>query len=155
MSILFEVDGETLINRRLLRVGAYARDASPAFAAIADLLMEETKAQFATEGSHASGGWKPLQPATVAEKARHGMRPEILQRTGSLLDSLTVKGDSNMILEIHPDSLTFGSRLPYADIHQKGSPKTNLPRRPPLAFTESAKRAVVKVLQRWIIVGEL
>ena len=153
MRLTFECDGQTLIDRELLRVGAYASDASPAFHAIADMMRDETREQFSTQGAHASGGWRPLKPATVRAKQRAGMRPQILQRTGSLLDSLTVEDDGNQVLQVRPDSLTFGSKLPYSGYHQRGT--RHMPRRAPLAFTEPAKRAMVKVLQRYILTGEV
>lgn len=153
MRLTFECAGQTLISRELLRVGKYAGDARPAMAAIADVMIDETRQQFASEGRHASGGWQPLKPATVAAKARHGHRPEILRRTDALLRSLTVKGDPNQVLQVGRQSLTFGSSLPYADLHQTGT--RHMPRRPPLAFTEETKKRIVKVLQRWVLRGEL
>ena len=153
MRFTFECSGQTLIDRELLRFGDRTVDVSPAFHVISDLMMDETKLQFATEGGHASGGWRPLKAATIKEKQRQGMRLQILQRTGALLDSLTVKGDANQVLEITPQTLTFGSRVPYADFHQTGT--SHMPRRPPLAFTEPAKRAVLKVIQEWIVKGEV
>lgn len=155
MRISFEVAGEKQIERELLRTGAYASNAEPAFKVIGELLMRETGEQFATEGRHGSGGWAPLKPATVLFKQRHGFRPQILQRTGSLLDSLTVHGDANLIFETGPQHLLYGTRLPYAEAHQRPKPGSPLPRRRPLEFTETARRAAVKILQRWIITGEL
>lgn len=153
MRLTFEVSGQKLVNRELLRVGAYAGDAAPAFEAIAALMMTETREQFASEGGHASGGWAPLKPATVAAKQRGGFRPEILRRTDNLLHSLTIKGDPNQVLEITGQSLLFGSSLPYAEYHQTGT--ATMPMRRPLAFTQQARVGMTKILQRWILVGEL
>jgi phage gpG-like protein len=156
MRIVFEVAGDVQVNRDILRVGAYARDARPAFAAIADLIMDETALQFATQGAHASGGWAPLKPATIAEKERAGFGSRgILERTLRLEESLTVKGDPDMILDIRPDELAFGSRVPYAGAHQNPKPGSHLPQRRPVELTEEARRTFIKILQRWIITGEV
>lgn len=155
VKILFSVAGDKQIEREILRVGAYAGDATPAFRAIGDLMIAEEKLQFATQGGHASGGWKPLKPATVERKQRLGLRPQILQETGALIDSLTVKGNSEMVFEPSPTGITFGSKLSYAEAHQNPKPGSHLPRRRPIELTESARREIVKVLQRYILTGGL
>lgn len=155
MKILFDVAGDVQINRELLRVGANASDSAPAFASIADFWIDETKEQFATEGRHASGGWKPLQPATLERKRRNHLRPEILRATDRMMDSLTVKGDSDMILEISASELLFGSKVPYVGAHQRPKATSPLPQRRPVEFTETARRQTVKILQRWVLTGEL
>lgn len=154
MRVLFEVAGDRQVNRELLRIGRYAGDATPAFAAIGDYLIEETKLQFATQGGHASGGWRPLKPVTLDRKRRLGLRLAILQETGALLDSLTQKGDANMLFEPSRDQLLFGSKLPYAEVHQNPKPGNPLPRRRPIELTEQARRNVVRVLQRWVMEGQ-
>lgn len=153
MRLTFETAGVTLIDRDLQRVGAYAGDVSPALHVVVEVMRQETKEQFATEGGHASGGWAQLAPATVLAKHRGGYRPEILRRTDALMRSLTIAGDENEIVDIQPQALTFGSSLPYAAFHQVGT--SRMPARPPLAFTETAKRRIVKVIQRYIVTGEL
>lgn len=155
MRILFDVAGEKLVNRRILRVGERAVDATEAFVAIGELMMSETGIQFATEGTHASGGWKHLKPATIAAKQRDEMRTEILRRTDDLLHSLTVKGDTNMVFEAHPTELIFGSKLPYALVHQNPRPTNphKTPKRPPLAFTNPTRVEIVKILQRFLMTG--
>lgn len=153
MRLSFETSGVKQIDRELIRIGAYAGDVSPALKAIVGVMRDETRKQFNTEGGHASGGWAPLAPSTVAAKRRGGYRPEILRRTDALMRSLTVAGDPNEVVEIGKQELTFGSRLPYADLHQTGTHR--MPKRPPLQFTEEAKRTIVKVLQRYVIAGEL
>lgn len=132
-------------------MGSRAISAKPAFESIGELLIAETKLQFATQGQHASGGWKPLKQATLDRKRRKGLRLQILQETGALMDSMTERGDANMVFAPTQTSLVFGSKLPYAKYHQTGT--RNMPRRPPLEFTEPTKRAVVKILQRYIVEG--
>lgn len=155
MQIFLSIDGDVQLNRELLRVGQNAGDLKPAFEVISRLWIGETKAQFATQGAHASGGWKPLKPSTVLAKRRKHLRPEILRATDALLRSLTVKGDPNMVLKIGETELDYSSKVPYVGAHQNPRPGSRLPQRRPVEFTETARRNTVKVLQRWIFTGEL
>lgn len=154
MRFTFDVVGDKLVEREILRVGLHAKDARPAFESIADYMMAETRQQFSSEGRHASGGWKPLKAATLRAKARRGLDPRILHARGALERSLTSRGDPAQILQIRPQELVFGSRLAYAAAHQRPKPTSRLPQRRPLQFTEQAKRHIVKVLQRWLVTGE-
>jgi hypothetical protein len=155
--ILFEVSGDRQLDRDILRVGDRARDMSPAFERVADPWIEETAVQFATEGRHASGGWKPLKDSTVAAKRREHLRPEILRAHDRLMRSLTspTQTDPNMILKIRPGELDYGSKLPYAGAHQNPKPGNPLPRRRPVEFTEKTRRDTIKILQRYLITGEV
>lgn len=153
MRITIDISGDKQVNRELLRVGERAGDARPAFSVIADILMDETAEQFATQGAHASGGWQPLAPSTVREKQRAGFGARgILERTLALEKSLTMRGDANQILEIERDGMTFGTSLRYGEYHQLGR---GVPQRRPVELTEDARRRIVKVLQRFFLVGEL
>lgn len=116
------------------------------------VLREVTEQQFDTQGQHASGGWAPLAASTVAEKARKGLRPEILQATGRMKESLTRRFDSGHIEELRgPDTLAFGSRVPYAGYHQTGT--SRMPRRRPIALTEGDKRRIMKAIQLAMVRG--
>jgi phage gpG-like protein len=114
-----------------------------------ELLIREEQQQFATEGRHASGGWKPLKPATLASKRRRGLRMEILQATGDLMSSLTDRGDKNMIFDAKPTELVFGTSVPYAIFHQTGTRRMS--RRRPIELTEQTRRECVRILQRYLI----
>jgi phage gpG-like protein len=153
--ILFEVSGDVQLNRELLRVGGRGVDASPAFEAIADRILSEDALQLGSQGRHASGGWKPLQPATMEAKRRRNLRPEILRATDSLMRSLTVRGDSNQVLKVRPDGLDLGSKLPYAGAHQNPKPGSRLPQRRPVELTETTRRDITKTLQRFVLTGEV
>jgi hypothetical protein len=155
MRIIFEVAGDKQIDRELLRISGRAQDATPAFESIAGLWIEETRQQFESEGRHASGGWKPLKPETLRAKQRHGLRPEILRAHDLLLHSLTQRRDSNMVLEIGPTGIAYGSKLPYAAAHQNPRSTNPLPRRRPVEFTEATRVETVKRLQRYLLTGEV
>lgn len=152
MRIEFSVYGDVQLNRDILRVSGRAQNMAPAFARVLELWRHETAAQFESEGDHASGGWQPLAVATVESKQRQGLRPEILRATDALLRSLTT-GDENAIVRITPSELDYGTRLPYGRFHQRGT--VRMSQRRPVAFTEGARRATIKILQRYLITGEV
>jgi hypothetical protein len=108
--IVFEISGDRQIERELLRIGDRAADASPAFDRIIDLWASETAQQFQSEGAHASGGWAPLAPSTLARKRTLFGGGRILHQTGTLESSLTDRGDPNMIVQISRDEVAWGSR---------------------------------------------
>lgn len=152
MRLDFDVYGDEQISRELLRFSAYASNAQPAFHQIAGDMAEQIGEQFATEGQRGSGGWAPLEEATVLAKAAAGLDPHILQATGGLMRSLTGEGDDH-IRRITDDSLIFGSADPKGQYHQKGTSK--MPARRPVDFTELDRRGFVRTLQRYIVEGVL
>ena len=151
----FEVDGDVQVSRKLLRLGEYAGDATPVFDSMADDIIKLTKRQFDTQGSSGSGGWDQLKPETIRRKANHKppLDPRILRATGALFNSLTSRGGSNQILETKKDSLTFGTKLPYSGVHQRGG--GSVPQRRPVEFSKRDRNGLVKSLQRYIMTGQV
>lgn len=70
--------------------------------------------RFATAGH---GEWPPLAPATLIEKERLGFPPDPLIRTGDLVESLT---DAARAARMDPQSMSWGTDVPYAQYHQEG-----------------------------------
>lgn len=153
MRFTFEAHGERLIEREILRMGDHALDMRPAFEFVAQAMMELERWQFDTQGARGSGGWAPLKLATSREKARKGEDPRILHASRALEHSLTDQGDANQRLEIHESWMVFGSTLPYAPLLQSGTSK--MEQRRPIDFTEPDRQGIVKIIQRWIMLGEV
>jgi phage gpG-like protein len=143
------VDGVQLIDRELLAMTERIENVFPAFEAIATLFAEGEKKQFESEGEWGSGTWSPLSPKYAAWKLRRFPGTKILERTGALKTSLTTRPFG--IEQITARSMRLGSAVPYGRYHQDGGPR--LPKRPPLAMPEVQRRAIVKVLQRWVRTG--
>lgn len=85
--------------------------------------------RFASAGD---GEWPPLAPSTLAEKERLGFPPDPLIRTGDLAESLT---DAARAARMDPQSMSWGTDVPYAKYHQgyrddAGAPTD--PGRPPV-----------------------
>lgn len=151
MRIIFELHGEAQLNRQFVRWTEFALDASPAFEEIYQYLLKIEQKQFASEGEYAGSVWADLAEATVADKARRGLRPEILRATDELYHSLTAENDPNQLKVISPSMLAFGSLMPYAKLHQTGT--ENMAQRRPIDLTEQNKRAIMKQLQLWLARG--
>lgn len=154
MLLEIQVYGESQINRELLRFGARAVDARPAWELIADDMGDITKAQFETEGGARSGGWVPLKPETLAAKQNKGLDSRILHATLALSKSFE-SGDPGHIQVMTPQTMEWGSKVPYGVYHQSTAPRRVLPRRPIIDFTELDRQSFVKTLQRWVVEGEL
>jgi phage gpG-like protein len=74
--------------------------------------------QFASEGRAGGTPWAALAPST-ARRRRTGT--SLLNVTGALLASLTDAGAPGHVEETDGQTLTLGSRLPYAIYHQTGT----------------------------------
>jgi phage gpG-like protein len=146
-----------VISRRLLRIADRVIDFSPAFVQIADDIRASEQELFDTEGASAGRPWERLRPHTVQAKLAHGQDPRILHRDGPLEASLTeghggTPGDPNQVVVITPSALAFGSSLPYAGAHQRGS--GHVPQRRPMDFSEHTKQQLVKRLQAHALGGD-
>lgn len=149
MELVIEAFGEKILHRKLMRFADNLAVPIVALEAAGDHLRAAAAKQFGTEGGYASGGWAALADSTVAEKARKGQSPQILRATGALMDSLIDKFDPNHIERLSPNTLTFGSMIPYGGYHQTGT--SRMPKRPPVALTEADKRLLVKEMQAALI----
>ena len=101
-------------------------DMTPIWEDVAEAMRGRLEKTFADEGP----GWQSLAPLTQAlRRARgYGAAHPILVQTGALKRSLTVAGAADSIEDIQPQSLTFGTKIPYAAIHQHGTGR--VPARP-------------------------
>jgi phage gpG-like protein len=151
--ITIEAFGETELSRELLRFVGRADDMRPAFAAVRERFLKLEQEQFDSGGKY-SGGWKPLNPAYVQAKERHGLEPNILVATGRLKKSLTQAGGDS-VFETTRDSALFGSNVPYGVFHQSRQPRRHLPRRPPVEIPKHEKVEWIKILQHYLIRGTL
>lgn len=154
MQLRLEVFGDVQLSRDLLRWADNAEDMTPAFEAISDDFRVIERRQFDSEGAYASGGWAPLKPSTVA---RRGGRAHPILRTpgdagGRLRRSLTTKGARDAVRDITADSMTVGTRVPYAKYHQRGT--KNMAQRRPVELTAADRARWVKVIQAHLVAAE-
>jgi hypothetical protein len=151
--------GDEQFVRDLLRFGERAGDMRPAFEAIADDFYEIEKQQFASEGGFASAGWPGLSENYARWKAKHYPGKPILQRSGTLMESLTNPFASGAVKEITRDTLRLGTDVtsdkgfPYPAAHQR--PLQGQKQRRPIELREADRRRWVKILQRHIVSNEI
>jgi phage gpG-like protein len=156
-----DIFGDKQLDREILRVERNGQDMSPAFRAIADVFLAANKAQFDTQGSAGSGGWKPLAESTKTYKLAAGLDPRIMHATLALRRSLTTPGDPNQIRRISSDEMVLGTAVksakgfPYPAVHQHGSRDGRIPRRRPVELTANQRNRWVKILQRFLFTGEV
>jgi phage gpG-like protein len=106
------------VEQALRAFQASLADQSPALTEIADDFRAMIAEQFASEGRAGGTPWAALAPST-ARRRRSGT--QLLNVTGALLDSLRQPGAPGHIEETDGQTLTLGSRLPYAMYHQTGT----------------------------------
>ena len=99
-------------RRRLMGMGAAARDLSPVMERIGASGMASTDMRFEREVDPDGQPWAALRPSTIAKKAKAG-RERMLQWSGRLRSSFTRQVTAN--------SVTWGTNLAYAAAHQYGA----------------------------------
>lgn len=131
-----EIIGEEKVLEALGKLGAQLRDFRAIWPKVSSTFDEIERRQFDSLGSTGdSGSWTPLSTPYAKWKAVNYPGEPILHLTGNLRRSLTSSFNPDAIFETTADSLTRGSKLPYASVHQRGS--HFIVRRPPIDLTES------------------
>lgn len=149
--LTFSFYGEAQLDRTLARMSDAVHDLRPAWEVLAARFAAMERRQFDTEGRYGSAGWSPLSPRYEAWKAAHYPGKTILRRTDDLYNSLTRRPLGIEVME--PQFAIFGSPVDYGRFHQRGS--STLPRRRPVEFPEAERVQWVKVLQRFILTGDV
>jgi phage gpG-like protein len=129
--------GFEYIERSYRAAAGRARMLSPALELVAEDMIEDTKMQFESGGRRGGGSWKFPSRDQMNRKMKRGQDPRPLFQSHRLFESLTQRGDEEMILEIGSNGIRYGSRTPYAETHQFGDPSRNIPARPFIKFLES------------------
>jgi phage gpG-like protein len=134
------VFGDKVLTTKFTRFADDMLDASPGFDMVADLMLRASDKTFSSQGRHGGGSWKPLTGKWLRRKASKGWDTRILHKNGNLRDSVTKRGADGQILDIGPNSINFGSDLPYAARHQFGYRQT--PKRP---FVKMTPLDIIKI----------
>lgn len=135
--------------KRALVVYERVQDLSPAFERILPLLQQYTESYLAAEGAHEGNPrFAPLSPRYARYKAKRYPNAPILTRSGRMRQSLAgITTDS--IADITPDTLTYGTRVPYALYHQTGTRK--MPKRPPLKLSKPLSTRILTAMRNYLI----
>ena len=154
----WDIYGEDLISRELLRFSERNLNAMPVFMAVIEDLKDFIGKQFGTEGSYGGSGWAQLRESTVESKIAGGYPTTILHRTLDLLRSFVDETHEDYVADAHPWGFTYGSKNEYGKFHQTGftAPDgSKVPARPPVQFREADKVLVMKRIQHYLVTGEL
>ena len=101
------------LRQALAGLSGSARDLSRPMDDIGRMLMSSIDARFERQADPDGRPWAPLKPSTIKDRQRKGYGPrEILTRSRRLRQSITREADAS--------SVTVGTHIPYAAIHQFG-----------------------------------
>lgn len=103
---------DSQVQALLNRLSASVRNMSPALKEVGDALKTNIQLGFNAEKSPYGDAWAKLKPATLKARRKKGAGAKILRDTGRLVNSITRSADAN--------SVTVGTNVPYAAIHQFG-----------------------------------
>lgn len=145
-----EIDGAEIFDRAFNRIDSLS-DLRPLWPPVIEEFYLIEQEQFDTEGAAGGQRWAALSDPYAARKAREFPGQPILQAEGTLMASLTDPEALDAILRPAQDELVIGTNVPYALVHQRGSSKRNIPRRPPISFSEAQKRRLQKALQAGLV----
>jgi phage gpG-like protein len=129
-----------------------AGNSAPAMLEIQEYMEEAERRLFETEGASSGRPWAPLDAHTKDERGdKQGNKT--LDFSGALKNSLTNSHDPNAIRLIAPGTVKFGTKLAYADEHQKGYKAKDghrIPARRPIDFTRRDRYVILKIMNSWI-----
>jgi phage gpG-like protein len=147
--LTINVEGVAQVAADLEEMVARAHDARPAFHHIGDRLALSEREHFASEGASTGAGFSPLSPPYAAFKLRAVGPQPILRFSGRLEDTLTRRPFA--VDEETAVSGTWGTNVPYAAFHQRGT--SRMPARPPLRVSGKELARWAGVIARWITAG--
>ena len=150
VEIQLTIQGLDRAVQAISRARSNASDLRPFFGRAAEIVRQAVLYQFSTVGGR-SGGWAPLSPWYAAWKASrgYGMRP-IMVLTGRLSKSL-IDREGNVIEEIHPDHMRWGTSVPYAAKHQLGLGR--LPQRKLIDLNQDDMSAMLAAMREHLVQG--
>ncbi len=146
---------ERLLDLKFAGLSFRAKDLKPINERIMRQYRSEIDQQFRSQGSRAGFPWKPLAPATIEDRIRKGFPPgPILQRTGTLRDSLVESNNRFGCKGNTAQGWFIGTQVEYAKYHQSRAPRKQLPRRAFLVISRPFRLFVVRTIHRFIVKGE-
>lgn len=153
IKITLTIDGQDEFNRIFKRFDLVLTDLKLVWETVRDEFWRIEAEQFQSGGAAgASGKWAKLSKYTEAQKiAKYGSFALIagpLHATEAMYKSLTRK-TSDSIVDIQQNSISIGTQLFYASLHQKGSGK--LPQRKIIDFSDKQKTQMTKAIQRTML----
>lgn len=160
---------DSAVKAMLTRLSQRMGNLTPVMRQIGNTIKNDSLDNF--KGQHAPDGtpWKPLSIATRIARAKRVSGGGLLTKNGkrtnakayavmttakALLDTGILRASVN-VLETTPSSVTVGSRLKYAAIHQFGGKagrnrKVRIPARPFIGMSKGAQRSIIDTINGYI-----
>lgn len=156
----FTVAGETQVARQFELAASWARDMREPLQEMMDMILENVRAQFESEGAQGHHGpWQPLSDAYGKWKARVWPGRPILVREGGMKGAML---NRTVAVHVGPDRAVYEPRSNIAGYHQTGGDwigpvwghgeyPHHLPQRRMVDLPETFKHeAIDRVFTRWI-----
>lgn len=147
IAVTLTLMGDQQVVRTLTNQRWFLQDMRPAWEQVADIFAKAEKDLFRSQDR---GKWPALSKQYARWKAQRypGMPP--MRRTDRMYRELTQRPFG--IEKLGRWSMTIGTRLPYARIHQKGGWVTGWPpKRMVVHLAEHEKRLIVKAVQAQLV----
>lgn len=145
------------ITRNIRAIGVRAEHMQVVGPSIGSMLSRAVQRQFSTKGAYMGTPWRPLSPATLADKARRGYAtPNPLVRTGRL--KMSFVGRPMSVEKYGARGFEFGSSLPLAVWQQKGTRRNgrrHIPPRKMLVITRGIRADITKKIANYVVKGRL
>jgi phage gpG-like protein len=142
------VDGVQSTTRAFQTLDETIRDFRPVWPEIHMYFLRSMTEQFESLGSRGGQRWQPLNEKYAKWKAQRFPGKPILVRTERLKRSLSLGGsEPDQVKEFAPMYAVFGTRVPYARYHQRGTRR--MPARPILQPTQRDVDRMVSRLYRF------
>jgi phage gpG-like protein len=128
-TVVVDFPGQEQLIRGIATFGQDITHLQPAWEEVGNYLLQDFAAQFHNEGGFLGAQvgplWAQLRPATVADRMRKGYPGEhpILQRSGSLMESVTQRNAAGNVFEASNEGLRIGTTHELAKYHQYGTKK--------------------------------
>ncbi len=147
--VRFEVLNEVQFSRAFETLAEEMQDLSKPYEDIQNEFYASMSDVFSREGAfEGRTKWADLSPTYRAWKQKHFPGRKILELTGRLIASISVKGSSENISEITPTEMRVGTIVPYAMAHQLGT--NRMPARKIIQLTDEQKLRWVQIIRKYL-----
>lgn len=147
----YTVDNDKRFARAIDNAAKSVKDLRVPFTLILADFYKSEQAIFKLKGP---GKYEPISERYGARKEKLvGFRYPLLVKTGAMAASLLGPNNPGSVAIIQPQSMTWGTSIPYTIYHQSDEPRTKIPLRKVLFIGPEAPRFAsseqIGRLQRW------
>lgn len=114
----YQTTGTDSAVRALEMLGRGIRDFQPLWDKVEDDFYQMERDLWASQGN---GKWQPNSGLYAERKSEHFPGRAVMELTGGLYKSMTVRGSPGQVRRMARDSMTLGTDVPYAAVHHYGS----------------------------------